>query len=55
MDPLKVDMNESAERRALSQLLDRGPDKPAGYVLPLKSRTDGFDTGAGCKILETAL
>ncbi|MES1222797.1 MAG: transglutaminase family protein, partial [Bacteroidota bacterium] len=36
LDPLKTNLKDSIERRTLSQLLDRGLDKPAGYVLPLQ-------------------
>jgi uncharacterized protein (DUF2126 family)/transglutaminase-like putative cysteine protease len=36
VDPLKANLKDPAERRMLAQLLDRGLEKPAGYVLPLK-------------------
>ncbi|MEP6748718.1 MAG: transglutaminase family protein [Bacteroidota bacterium] len=36
IDPLKSSLKDPVERRTLSQLLDRGLEKPAGYVLPLK-------------------
>ncbi len=36
LDPLEVDLNDSAERRALAQVLERGLGKPVGYALPLK-------------------
>jgi uncharacterized protein (DUF2126 family) len=36
IDPTKANLTDSYERRTLAQLLDKGLDKPAGYVLPLK-------------------
>ena len=36
IDPLKADLKDPFERMILMQLLERGLDKPAGYVLPLK-------------------
>ena len=36
LDPLKTNLKDAIERRTLSQLLDKGLDKPAGYVLPLQ-------------------
>lgn len=36
IDPLKYNLRESLERRTLSQLLHRGLETPAGYVLPLQ-------------------
>jgi uncharacterized protein (DUF2126 family)/transglutaminase-like putative cysteine protease len=36
IDPTKANLKDSYERRTLAQLLDKGLDKPAGYVLPLK-------------------
>ncbi|MDD3597387.1 transglutaminase family protein [Sulfuricurvum sp.] len=35
VDPLKADLKDSLERRALADSLSIGIDKPAGYVLPL--------------------
>ena len=35
IDPLKADLKDSLERRALADSLSSGIDKPAGYVLPL--------------------
>ena len=40
IDPLQSDLKDPIERRTLSQLLDKGLDKPAGYVLPLKWNYD---------------
>ncbi|HTB53448.1 MAG TPA: transglutaminase family protein [Ferruginibacter sp.] len=36
IDPTKAGLKDSTERRTLAQLLDKGLDKPAGFVLPLK-------------------
>ncbi|MFP5040984.1 DUF2126 domain-containing protein [Parasediminibacterium sp. JCM 36343] len=36
IDPLKANLHDSIERRTLAQLLNRGLDKPAGFVLPLE-------------------
>ncbi|MES1216274.1 MAG: transglutaminase family protein [Bacteroidota bacterium] len=36
INPLKTNLKEPIERRTLTQLLDKGLDKPAGFVLPLK-------------------
>jgi uncharacterized protein (DUF2126 family)/transglutaminase-like putative cysteine protease len=36
IDPFGLRMKEQAERRTLMHLLDKGLDKPVGYVLPLK-------------------
>jgi len=36
INPLKTNLKEPIERRTLTQLLDRGLDKPVGYVLPLR-------------------
>ncbi|MBG9377373.1 transglutaminase family protein [Panacibacter sp. DH6] len=36
IDPLKAGLKDSIERRTLAQLLDKGLDAPAGYVLPLQ-------------------
>ncbi len=36
IDPLKVDLKDSAERRALAKSLDKGLETPVGYALPLK-------------------
>jgi uncharacterized protein (DUF2126 family) len=35
VDPLKADLKDSLERRALAQTLSRGLDVPSGYVLPI--------------------
>jgi uncharacterized protein (DUF2126 family) len=40
LDPLKVDLKDSAERRALAQALDKGLGTPVGYALPLKWHED---------------
>lgn len=36
LDPLKVNLKDSADRRALAQALERGLETPVGYALPLK-------------------
>ncbi|MFT3705524.1 MAG: transglutaminase family protein [Agriterribacter sp.] len=36
IDPLKYNLKDSIERRTLGQLLDRGLDTPAGFVLPVE-------------------
>ena len=36
IDPLQADLKDPAERTSLMQLLDKGLESPAGYVLPLK-------------------
>jgi uncharacterized protein (DUF2126 family)/transglutaminase-like putative cysteine protease len=36
IDPLQFDLKDPIERRTLMDLLDKGMDKPAGFVLPLK-------------------
>jgi len=36
IDPFKVDLKDSLERRTLYRLLDAGIDEPVGYTLPLK-------------------
>ena len=36
VDPLKVDLKDSLERRRLAQLLERGLGVPTGYVLPIR-------------------
>lgn len=36
INPLKANLKDSIERRTLAQLLDKGLDNPAGYVLPLQ-------------------
>ena len=35
IDPLSIDPKDKAERRTMAQLLDRGLDRPKGFVLPL--------------------
>lgn len=40
INPLTVNLKDSTERRTLAQLLDKGLDKPAGYVIPLKWNYD---------------
>jgi uncharacterized protein (DUF2126 family) len=40
IDPLQANLKDPIERRTLSQLLDKGLDKPAGFVLPLKWNYD---------------
>ncbi|MEZ4829921.1 MAG: transglutaminase family protein [Bacteroidia bacterium] len=36
VDPLKVNLSDKLERQALAELLNRGPNKPKGYVLPIR-------------------
>ena len=36
IDPLQYNLKDPIERRTLAQLLDRGLDNPAGYILPLR-------------------
>jgi uncharacterized protein (DUF2126 family) len=36
LDPLKTSLKDPLERRTLVELLDKGLEKPAGYVLPIK-------------------
>ena len=36
LNPLKYNLKDSTERKTLAQLLDKGLEKPAGYVLPLQ-------------------
>jgi uncharacterized protein (DUF2126 family)/transglutaminase-like putative cysteine protease len=40
VDPLKSNLKDSSERRTLSQLLNTGLEKPAGFTLPLKWNYD---------------
>jgi uncharacterized protein (DUF2126 family)/transglutaminase-like putative cysteine protease len=35
VDPLKIDLHDSVERRTLMEVLERGLDKPVGYSLPI--------------------
>jgi uncharacterized protein (DUF2126 family)/transglutaminase-like putative cysteine protease len=37
VDPLQADLTQSSERVRLARLLQRGLDRPAGFVLPLKA------------------
>lgn len=36
IDPLKANLKDVGERRTLAQLLDKGLEAPAGYILPLR-------------------
>jgi uncharacterized protein (DUF2126 family)/transglutaminase-like putative cysteine protease len=36
IDPLRANLKDSIERRTLAQLLEKGLESPAGYVLPLR-------------------
>lgn len=36
IDPLKIDPKDKLERQTLAALLDKGLNRPAGYVLPMK-------------------
>ncbi len=40
IDPLQANLKDPMERRTLQQLLEKGLDKPTGYVLPLKWNYD---------------
>ena len=40
IDPLQSNLKDPIERRTLSQLLEKGLEKPVGYVLPLKWNYD---------------
>ena len=37
VDPLKADLAEPTERARLARILQRGPEQPAGFVLPLRA------------------
>jgi uncharacterized protein (DUF2126 family)/transglutaminase-like putative cysteine protease len=49
IDPLKVPMKDADERSRLRRALDRGPETPAGFVLPLKAG----DTSAASATADT--
>lgn len=36
VDPLKVNLKDSVERRTLAKLLERGLNNPAGFIIPIK-------------------
>ena len=36
LDPLKINLKDSIERKTLTKLLDAGLDQPAGFTLPVK-------------------
>ncbi|MDX2250132.1 MAG: transglutaminase family protein [Bacteroidia bacterium] len=36
VDPLKIDLKDKLERKTLSELLERGLNRPKGYTLPLR-------------------
>ncbi len=40
VDPLKINMRDTIERRTLMELLDRGPNNPSGFALPLAWNRD---------------
>jgi len=40
IDPLKANLKDSIERRTLAQLLDKGLEVPAGYILPIQWNHD---------------
>ncbi len=40
VDPLKVNLKDSVERRTLAKLLERGLNNPAGFVIPVKWEED---------------
>ncbi len=40
VDPLKANLKDSIERRTLAQLLDKGLEVPAGYILPIQWNHD---------------
>lgn len=41
IDPLKVNLKDSIERRTLAKLLEKGLNNPAGFVLPVKWNEKG--------------
>lgn len=41
IDPLKVNLKDSIERRTLAKLLEKGLNNPAGFVLPIKWNEKG--------------
>jgi uncharacterized protein (DUF2126 family) len=41
VDPLRADLRDPEERRRLARILGGGPDRPAGFVLPLGKSTAG--------------
>ena len=44
VDPLQADLSKPAERARLARLLQRGLERPVGFILPLKaSQTEGTD------------
>ena len=40
IDPLKANLKDSIERRTIAQLLDKGLNNPAGFVLPIQWNYD---------------
>ena len=46
VDPLAADLSQAGERARLARMLRAGLDKPAGFVLPLKSVDDNDSTPA---------
>ncbi|MFT3936251.1 MAG: transglutaminase family protein [Chitinophagaceae bacterium] len=40
IDPLQANLKDPIERRTIAQLLEKGLDKPTGYILPLKWNYD---------------
>ncbi|MBK8044755.1 MAG: transglutaminase family protein [Haliscomenobacter sp.] len=40
VDPLQVNLRDTIERRTLMELLDRGPNNPTGFALPLAWNRD---------------
>jgi uncharacterized protein (DUF2126 family)/transglutaminase-like putative cysteine protease len=41
IDPLKVDLKDSIERRTLAKVLEKGLNNPAGFVLPIAWNEEG--------------
>lgn len=41
VDPLKVNLKDSIERRTLAKLLEKGLNNPAGFILPVKWEAKG--------------
>jgi uncharacterized protein (DUF2126 family)/transglutaminase-like putative cysteine protease len=39
INPLEADLKDSEERRRLARLLNKGLEKPVGYVMPIKAKT----------------
>ncbi|MBZ5857534.1 transglutaminase family protein [Flavihumibacter profundi] len=47
IDPLKANLKDSIERRTIAQLLDKGLNNPAGFVLPIQWNYDNSNWRSG--------